>query len=95
MAEALVLFREVDIKEAVLPEKVVDKNIRETLTGWISCGGLTTEVAESHSIRHSYEGYAGLLTMMNTGIGQRYDSVSLTAGLSLLVAQHNKTAFTN
>ena len=37
MAEALVLFREVDIKGVVLPEKVVDKNTREALTRWISC----------------------------------------------------------
>ena len=28
MAEVLVLFREVDIKGAVLPEKVVDNNIK-------------------------------------------------------------------
>ena len=50
MAEALVLFRAVDIKGVVLPEKVVDKNTREALTHWISCRGLTTAVAESHSI---------------------------------------------
>ena len=31
------LFREVDIKGAVLPEKVVDKSTREALTRWISC----------------------------------------------------------
>ena len=50
MAEALVLFREVDIKGAVLPEKVVDKNTREALIHWNSCRGLTTAVADSHSI---------------------------------------------
>ena len=33
MAEALVLFRELDIKGVVLLEKVVDKNTSETLTG--------------------------------------------------------------
>ena len=58
MAKAIVLFREVDIKGAVLPEKVVlvDKNKRR----WISCRGLTTAVAESHStfVRR-------LLTMIN------------------------------
>ena len=32
MAEALVLFREVDIKGVVLPEKVVHKNTREAQT---------------------------------------------------------------
>ena len=37
IAEALVLFREVDIKGVVLPEKMVDKNTREALTRWISC----------------------------------------------------------
>ena len=68
MAEALVLFRGVDIKGAVLLEKVVDKNTRETLTCLISCGGLTTAVAESHSIL-----VQRLLTMINTGIGQRCD----------------------
>ena len=36
MVEALILFREVDIKGVVLPEKVVDKNTREALTRWIS-----------------------------------------------------------
>ena len=50
MAEALVLFLEGDIKGAVLPEKVVDKNTKEALRRWISCRGLTTTVAESHSI---------------------------------------------
>ena len=50
MAEALVLFREVDIKGAVLPEKVVDKNTRKALIHWNSCRGLTTAVADSHSI---------------------------------------------
>ena len=44
------LFREVDIKGAVLPEKVVDKSTREALTRWISCRGLIISVAESHSI---------------------------------------------
>ena len=37
LAEGVSLFREVDIKGAVLPEKVVDKNTREALTRWISC----------------------------------------------------------
>ena len=50
MAEVLVLFREVDIEGAVLPEKVEDSNIREPLTRWISCQCLTTAVAESLSI---------------------------------------------
>ena len=51
MTEALVLFREVDIKGAVLPEKVIYKNTREALTRWnISWRGLTTAVARSHSI---------------------------------------------
>ncbi len=59
------LFREVDIKGAVLPERVVDKNTREALTCWISCRGLTTAVAQSHSIL-----VRRLLTMINTGIGQ-------------------------
>ena len=35
MAEALVLFCEVDIKWNVLPEKVVDKNTMEALRCWI------------------------------------------------------------
>ena len=81
MVEALVLFREVDIKGAVLPEKVVDKNIREALTRWISCRGLTTAVAASNSICLLVR---RLLTMLNTGIGTRCDSESLvqeTTGL--------------
>ena len=65
------LFREVNINGAVLPEKVVDKSTREALTRWISCRGLTTSVAESHSIL-----VRRLLTMINTGIGQRCDSDS-------------------
>ena len=66
MAEVLVLFREIDIKGAVLPEiDVVDKNPREALTRWISCRGLTTAVTQSHSIL-----VRRLLTMINTGIGQ-------------------------
>ena len=40
MAEALVLFREVDY----FTGKVVDKNPREALTRWISCRGLTNAV---------------------------------------------------
>ena len=35
----LVLFRAVDIKGVVLPEKVVDKSTWEALTHWISCRG--------------------------------------------------------
>ena len=48
----LVLFCEVHVKGAALPEKVVDKNTREELRRWISCRGLTTgvTVAESHSV---------------------------------------------
>ena len=71
MAEAFVLFREVYIKGAVLPEKTVDTNTREAPTRWISCRGLTTAVAESHSIL-----VWRLLTMINTGIGQGCDSES-------------------
>ena len=56
MAEALVLFCEVVYKGAVLSEKVIDKNTRETLTRWISCRGLTTAV-EKGVIRSLYEGY--------------------------------------
>ena len=69
----LVLFREVNIKGVVLPEKVVDKNTREALTRWNSCRGLTTAVAESHSIR------VRRLTNYDkhwTGIGQCCDSKS-------------------
>ena len=65
MAEALVLFREVDVKEAVLPEKVVDKNTIEALTRWIGCRDLTTAVVESHSMLARR-----LLTVINTDIGQ-------------------------
>ena len=54
MAKAVVLFREVDIKGTVLPEKVVDKNTRKALRRWISRRGLTTTVAESFDL---YEGY--------------------------------------
>ena len=50
MAEAFLLFREVNIKGAALPEKVVDENTKEELRRWISCRCLTTTVAESHSI---------------------------------------------
>ena len=50
LAEAQVWFREGVIKGAVLPEKVVDKNTKEALRRWISCRGITTTVAESHSI---------------------------------------------
>ena len=53
MAEALVLFRDVDVKWAALPEKMVDKNTREELRRWISCRGLTTTVAETVAERHS------------------------------------------
>ena len=60
MEKALVLFREVDIKEAALPMKVVDKNTRESLRRWISCRGLTTIVAGSHSML-----VRRLLTMIN------------------------------
>ena len=70
------MFREVDIKGAVLPEKVVDKSTREALTRLISCRSLTTSVAESHSIL-----VRRLLTMINTGIGQRCDSVPETTCL--------------
>ena len=41
MAEVLVLFREVDIIDAVLPEKVIDMNTSEALRRWISYRGLT------------------------------------------------------
>ena len=60
IAKAVVLFREVDIKGAILPEEVVDKNPRKALRRWISCRGLTTTVAESYStfVRR-------LLTMIN------------------------------
>ena len=74
------MFREVDIKGAVSPEKVVDKSTREALTRWISCRGLTTSVAESHSIL-----VRRLLTMIYTGIGQRCNSdssVPETTGLN-------------
>ena len=50
MAEALVLFRENDIKGAILPEKVVEKNTKDALKRWINCRGLTTTAVESHSI---------------------------------------------
>ena len=60
MGKVVVLFREVDIKGAVLPEKAVDKNTRKALRRWISCQGLTTIVVERHStfVRR-------LLTMIN------------------------------
>ena len=44
MPEALVSFPEVDIKWTV-----VDKNTWEALRRWLSCRGITTIVAESHS----------------------------------------------
>ena len=50
MAEALVLFRENDIKGAILPEKVVEKSTKDALKRWINCRGLTTTAVESHSI---------------------------------------------
>ena len=49
MAKEVVLFREVDVKGAVLSEKVVDNNPRRALRRWISCQDLTTTVAVSYS----------------------------------------------
>ena len=80
----LVLFRAVDIKGVVLPEKVVDKNTREALTHWISCRGLTTALAESHSI------LVRRLTNYDkhwTGIGQCCDSESLVHGIIKRLSQ--------
>ena len=57
------LFREVDIKGAVLPEKVLDKSTREALTRWISCPCSTGESFDNCT----------MVTVINHGIGQRCD----------------------
>ena len=49
MAEALVIFQERDIRGAILPEKVVDRNSVAALRRWILCRGLTSTVADSHA----------------------------------------------
>ena len=49
MAEAFVIFQERDIKGAILPEKVVDRNSVAALRRWILCRGLTSTFADSHA----------------------------------------------
>ena len=54
MAEALVIFQERDIRGAILPEKVVDRNSVAALRRWILCRGLTSTVADSHAMMLVY-----------------------------------------
>ena len=49
MAEALVIFQERDIRGAILPEKVFDRNSVAALRRWILCRGLSSTVADSHA----------------------------------------------
>ena len=49
MAEALVIFQERDIRGAILPEKVVDRNSVAALRRWSLCRGLSSTVADSHA----------------------------------------------
>ena len=49
MADALVILREDDVKEARLPDQTIEKNDISVLKQWHECRGLTCTKSETHA----------------------------------------------